>query len=73
MDNIDREIWPGISKARLIQYYYTIPFYIATFKKPYPFFTCEYKTASAHGLYVNDMEGRQETCAGIFTDRRRHL
>jgi DNA ligase D-like protein (predicted 3'-phosphoesterase)/DNA ligase D-like protein (predicted polymerase) len=71
--NIEREIWKGITKAELIQYYHSI----ATYMLPY----LENRPQSLHikpvnaikeGFYIKDMEGQEPECAEIYTDERKH-
>jgi bifunctional non-homologous end joining protein LigD len=71
--NVDRELWKGITKADLIQYYNSVSKYImphlqnralSLHTKP--------KGPNAPGLYIKDMEGREPECADIFTTPRKH-
>lgn len=73
LHNIEREVWKGIPKAKLIQYYHSVSRYILPYLKDRPL-SLHVKPygASADGLYIKDMEGRQPDCAEIFTDKRRH-
>jgi bifunctional non-homologous end joining protein LigD len=73
VSDIDREIWKGIPKAKLIQYYHSISGYILPYLKDRPqSLHLKLAHANAPGLYIKDMEGRQTGCADIFTDTRRH-
>lgn len=74
INNIDREIWKGVTKAQLIQYYHDMAGYILPYIKDRPQ-SLHIKPANAHapGFYIKDMEGREPDCADIFTDKRKHL
>lgn len=70
---VDREIWKGISKARLLEYYHHVARYILPHLKDRPeSLHLKITNAGAPGLYIKDMEGRQPECGDIFTDTRRH-
>ncbi len=73
LTNIEKEIWPGVTKADLITYYNSIASYILPYLqnralslhvKPY--------RVTAPGLYIKDMEGHQPECAEIFSTKRKH-
>ncbi len=73
LTNIEKEIWPGVTKADLITYYNNIAPYLLPYLenralslhvKPYG--------ARAPGLYIKDMEGHQPDCADIFSTKRKH-
>jgi bifunctional non-homologous end joining protein LigD len=71
--DVGREIWKGISKASLIEYYHNISKFILPHISNRPqSLHIKLNGAYAPGLYIKDMEGRQPECAAIFTDRRRH-
>jgi bifunctional non-homologous end joining protein LigD len=71
--NVDRMIWTGIPKARLIQYYHDISRYLLPYLKNRPqSLHFKLKNANADGFYIKDMEGHEPECAAIFTDIRRH-
>lgn len=71
--DVDRELWPNVPKARLIEYYHEISHYILPHIKNRPLsLHVKPNGAMAPGLYIKDMEGRQPDCADIFTDKRRH-
>jgi bifunctional non-homologous end joining protein LigD len=73
LTEVEREIWKGVPKANLIEYYHRMSKYILPHLKDRPL-SLHIKPKSAHapGLYIKDMEGRQPDCADIFTDERRH-
>ncbi len=73
LNNIDRELWKGITKADLIQYYNQISDYILPQLKDRPLsLHIKPYSANAPGLYIKDMEGRQPECADIFSTKRKH-
>jgi bifunctional non-homologous end joining protein LigD len=70
---LHREIWKGITKARLVKYYHNISKYILPHLKDRPLsLHVKYKGPHAPGVYIKDMEGREPECAEIFRDGRRH-
>jgi bifunctional non-homologous end joining protein LigD len=71
--NVERPVWKDIPKARLIEYYHGIAPYILPHLKDRPLsLHVKPNGATAKGLYIKDMEGRQPDCAEIFSDKRRH-
>jgi bifunctional non-homologous end joining protein LigD len=71
--NVDRELWKGVTKADLIQYYNSISSYILPHLKNRPLsLHIKLKGPFAEGYYIKDMEGRQPSCADIFTTKRLH-
>jgi bifunctional non-homologous end joining protein LigD len=73
LTNVEKEIWPDVTKADLITYYNSIATYILPYLenralslhiKPYG--------ARAPGLYIKDMEAHQPECADIFSTKRKH-
>jgi bifunctional non-homologous end joining protein LigD len=57
--NVDRELWKGIPKARLIQYYNSVSKYILPHLHHRPLsLHVKAKGPNAPGLYIKDMEGR---------------
>lgn len=71
--NVDRELWKGVTKAQLIQYYLGIAPYLLPHIKDRPLsLHLKLKGASSPGAYIKDMEGRQPDCADIFTTPRKH-
>lgn len=73
LTNVEREIWPGITKASLIEYYHEVAPYLLPYLKdrPLSLHTKPYGW-KAQGLYIKDMEGREPACASVFRDKRRH-
>jgi len=73
LTNVEREIWKGITKADLITYYNQIAGYILLHIKNRPL-SLHIKPygATEKGLYIKDMEGRQPSCAEIFSTKRKH-
>ena len=71
--NFERHVWKDIPKASLIQYYHEVAPYILPYLKDRPL-SLHIKPygATAPGLYIKDMEGREPDCAMVFTDKRKH-
>jgi bifunctional non-homologous end joining protein LigD len=73
MNNIEQELWRGVTKARLITYYHQICPYILPYLKDRPLsLHIKQDGANAPGFYIKDMEGRQPEYLDIFSDERRH-
>jgi bifunctional non-homologous end joining protein LigD len=73
LTNVDREIWEGIPKAKLIQYYNEVSQVILPHLQQRPLsLHLKPVNAGAPGLYIKDMEGRQPSCAEVFTVERKH-
>jgi bifunctional non-homologous end joining protein LigD len=71
--NVGREVWKGVPKSRLIEYYHDIAAYILPYLKDRPeSLFLKLTNAAASGMYIKDMEGRQPSFAEIFTVARRH-
>jgi len=71
--DVGRMIWKDIPKAELIQYYHSISKYILPHLKDRPLsLHIKPQGATAPGLYIKDMEGREPECAEVFSDKRRH-
>jgi bifunctional non-homologous end joining protein LigD len=71
--NVDRELWKGITKGHLIQYYNSISKYILPHIRHRALsLHLKLKGPSAEGKYIKDMEGREPDCAEIFTTPRKH-
>jgi bifunctional non-homologous end joining protein LigD len=73
INNIEQEIWRGITKARLITYYHGICPYILPHLKDRPLsLHIKQEGANAPGFYIKDMEGHAPEYLDIFSDQRRH-
>jgi bifunctional non-homologous end joining protein LigD len=73
INNIEQEIWRGITKARLITYYHGICRYILPQLKDRPLsLHIKQDGANAPGFYIKDMEGHEPGYLDIFSDQRRH-
>jgi bifunctional non-homologous end joining protein LigD len=73
INNIEQEIWRGITKARLITYYHGICPYILPHLKERPLsLHIKQDGANAPGFYIKDMEGHEPEYLKIFIDQRRH-
>jgi bifunctional non-homologous end joining protein LigD len=73
INNIEQELWHGVTKARLITYYHSICPYILPHLKDRPL-SLHIKQDGAHapGFYIKDMEGHGPDYLDILSDRRRH-
>jgi bifunctional non-homologous end joining protein LigD len=72
LHDVGRELWKGVAKGDLILYYNRIASYILPHLSGRPE-SLNLKLTHAGGptTFVKDMEGRQPSCADVFTDRRR--
>jgi bifunctional non-homologous end joining protein LigD len=71
--NVEKELWKGITKARLIQYYHSVADYILPHLKNRPLsLHIKHKGPMAPGLYIKDMEGRAPEWAEVFQVKRKH-
>jgi bifunctional non-homologous end joining protein LigD len=73
LTNVEKELWPGITKAQLIQYYHSV----APSMMPYLLdrpqsMHVKHIKPTAPGLYIKDMEGRQPPWADLFSIPRKH-
>ncbi|MES2648098.1 MAG: DNA ligase D [Bacteroidota bacterium] len=73
VNNIEKEIWEGVTKADLVMYYHEVAHYILPYIQNRPQ-SLHVKLHGVHapGLYIKDMEGKQPECADIFTTPRKH-
>ncbi len=70
--NLDREIWKGVQKAKLIMYYSEISEIILPYIQDHPqSLVVKLGSVGAKKLFIKDMEDRQPTCAIVYSDRRR--
>jgi bifunctional non-homologous end joining protein LigD len=73
INNIEQELWRGITKAQLITYYNAICPYILPHLRDRPLsLHIKQDGANAPGFYIKDMEGHGPAFLDIFTDERRH-
>jgi bifunctional non-homologous end joining protein LigD len=73
LSDVDRNVWKEVPKAKLIEYYHTVSKLILPYLKDRPLsLHVKANGATAPGLYIKDMEGREPECADVFTDKRRH-
>ncbi len=70
--NLERELWEGVPKGKLLIYYSEISGYILPYLKDRPQ-SLNLKLTHAGGprTFIKDMEHRQPGCAAVFTDKRR--
>ena len=73
LTDVERSVWKGIPKARLIEYYHTVAKVMLPHIKDRPqSLHVKPNGATAPGLYIKDMEGREPDCAEVFSDKRRN-
>ncbi|MGN6530914.1 MAG: DNA ligase D [Ginsengibacter sp.] len=73
LTNVEIELWKGITKAVLIEYYHSVSSYILPYLKDRAESLHIKKIkATAPGFYIKDMEGNQPSWAEIFTTPRKH-
>lgn len=70
--NLERELWEGVPKGKLLIYYSEMADHILPYLKDRPQ-SLNLKLTHAGGprTFIKDMENRQPPCAHIFTDKRR--
>jgi bifunctional non-homologous end joining protein LigD len=73
IDNIEREIWTGVPKAKLLAYYGRISKYLLPYLKDRPI-SPHIKNAGPMkpGFYQKDMEGQTPEFVETFRDVRKH-
>jgi len=73
INNIEQELWRGITKARLITYYHSVCPYVLPHLENRPLsLHIKQDGANAPGFYIKDMEGHGPEYLDIFEDQRRH-
>lgn len=73
LTNVEKELWPGITKAQLIEYYHSVAPYILPYLKDRPeSLHIKNLKPTAPGFYIKDMEGNHPKWAEIFTTKRKH-
>ncbi len=73
LTNVEKELWKGITKADLIEYYHSVSSYILPYLKDRAeSLHIKNIKATAPGFYIKDMEGNQPEWAEIFTTPRKH-
>ncbi|UPK67969.1 DNA ligase D [Chitinophaga filiformis] len=71
--NIERELWEGIPKAKLLIYYNEMAPLMLPYLRDRPqSLHLKLKNAGASRDFIKDMEDRQPDCATVFTDIRRN-
>ncbi len=73
LTNVEHQVWKGITKAELMEYYHSVADLILPYLKSRPLsLHLKPYAATAPGLYIKDMEGRQPDCADIYQTKRKH-
>jgi len=73
LTNIEKELWKGVTKAQLIEYYHAVSPYILPYLKnrPESLHIISIKP-TVPGFYIRDMEGHQPAWSEIFSTKRKH-
>jgi bifunctional non-homologous end joining protein LigD len=70
--NLDRELWKGTSKGKLLLYYSEMADYLLPYCKDRPqSLALKLSTVYEGRTFIKDMEHREPSCSTVFTDRRR--
>ena len=73
LTNVEKELWPGITKANLIEYYHSIaPYILPYLKDRAESLHIKNIKPTAPGLYIKDMQGNQPEWAQVFSTKRKH-
>ena len=73
LSNVEKELWKGITKADLVEYYHSVAEYILPYLKDRPeSLHLKNINAQAPGFYIKDMEGNQPEWAKVFSTQRKH-
>jgi bifunctional non-homologous end joining protein LigD len=73
LTNVEKELWKGILKADLIDYYHAVAPLILPHLKDRPLsLHIKPKGPKAPGVYIKDMEGHEPRWAEIFSIGRKH-
>jgi bifunctional non-homologous end joining protein LigD len=73
LTNVEKELWPSITKAQLIEYYHSVaPYILPYLKGRAESLHIKNISPTAPGLYIKDMEGNQPEWAEIFSTPRKH-
>lgn len=71
--NIERELWPGITKAAFIQYYIEVADYILPFMKDRPVsLHIALQSPAKAGFFLRGMEGKAPGWTQVFVTDRKH-
>lgn len=73
LTNVEKELWKGVNKAQLIEYYHSVSSYILPYLKDRPeSLHIKNIRPTVPGFYIKDMEQNQPEWATIFTVKRKH-
>src|SRR5690242_1649811 len=73
LTNVEKQLWAGITKAALIEYYHTIaPYILPYLKNRAESLHIKNIKATLPGLYIKDMQGKEPKWAKVFSTKRKH-
>jgi bifunctional non-homologous end joining protein LigD len=73
LTNVEKQLWKGITKSDLIQYYNAVSSYILPYLKQRPLsLHIKHLSPTAPGIYIKDMESHAPEWAEIFSIERKH-
>lgn len=73
LTNVEKELWPGTTKAQLIEYYHSVaPYILPYLKDRAESLHIKNIRPTAPGLYIKDMQGKQPGWAKVFSTKRKH-
>ena len=73
LTNVEKQLWPNVTKADLIQYYHSVHALILHYLKNRPLsLHIKQNGPTKPGFYIKDMEGHQPNFVDIFSIERKH-
>lgn len=73
LSNVERQVWKGITKAKLIEYYHKVsPFILPHLYNRPQSLHIKLHGATRPGFYIKDMEDNQPEWAEVFSVARKH-
>lgn len=73
IQNVEKELWKGITKADLIAYYHAVAPWILPYLKNRPLsLHLKPDSVTKPGMYIKDMEGNAPEYAEVFQTKRKH-
>lgn len=74
LTNVEKQLWKGVPKAALIEYYHKMAPYILPHLQDRPqSLHIKNVNAGAPGFYIKDMEGHAPAWAQVFPVKRKHV